>query len=145
MPRYFATMVKGDPRDYPTLSYTCFEPRPDGAGPRARRKTVPFVQGERREVSKALADQLRGFKQPVVRGPEMFKIEIVEDKAEPKPATSGKPKPTADDDEKLVRRVRVGDSQPDSPRVSAPAPVVDLALEAKPEVPTPRRARRAKS
>lgn len=79
MPKYIATMVAGPAADYPTQTITVFEPRAKDAKPRSRRQAHPFKQGSSREVSAALAAQLRDKRQPVKRGPRMFEIEVIED------------------------------------------------------------------
>lgn len=79
MPKHIATMVAGPAADYPTQTITVFEPRAKDAKPRSRRQAHPFKQGSSREVSAALAAQLRDKRQPVKRGPRMFEIEVIED------------------------------------------------------------------
>lgn len=85
MPKYIATMVEGPAKDYPTQTITVFEPRPEGAKPRSRRKAHPFKQGSAREVSAELAEILAEKTQPVPRGPRMFEIEVIDDAPKPPP------------------------------------------------------------
>jgi len=108
MPKYIATMVEGPAKDYPTQTITVFEPRPDGAKPRSRRKAHPFTQGQSREVSADLAAILREKRQPVTRGPRMFEIEVIDDKPKPVP-----PRP---------RATRAAKAAPVEAPAPAPAP-----------------------
>lgn len=153
MPKYMATMVKGDPRDYPTQNITVFEPRASGSRERTRRVPHEFSQGRTIEVSEALARELRLKTQPVTRGPRMFKIVVVEDEKRqsaaaspaaspaPRPAPRRAPEPEFEPDEE--------DSEdlPPPPRGSAAKPPEDAPpiedakpAKAKPARPRPKKA-----